>query len=178
MFYNILIIVGVALAIFLVIVAFSPADFKITRTANMSAMEDTIFEQVNDFHNWENWSPWAKMDPTMQQAYEGAPAGKGAIYTWLGNKKVGQGKMTIMDSKPGKSVLIKLEFLKPFKATNMAEFTFKPMGNQTAVNWTMSGNKNFIFKAVCMFMDMDKVVGADFEKGLAAMKAHVESTPV
>jgi hypothetical protein len=110
----------------------------------------------------------------MKQAYEGAAAGTGAVYTWVGNKEVGEGRMTITESRPNDLIRIKLEFFKPFAATNTAEFTFKPEGNQTAVTWSMTGDNNFIAKAVHLFMNMDKMIGGQFEKGLASMKSLVE----
>src|SRR5258707_7222228 len=125
---TILIILGgviIALAIFAVFVAIQPSDFRITRTGTISAPAADAFTQVNDFHNWQAWSPWAKRDPAMKQTYEGAPSGTGAIYTWSGSKEVGEGRMTITESRPSELIRIKLEFLKPFKATNTAEFTFK-----------------------------------------------------
>jgi hypothetical protein len=178
MLETILIILGVVallVAVFVVIVALQPADFRITRTATMSAEPPKVFAQVNDFHNWNGWSPWAKLDPAMKQTFDGAPAGTGAIYSWNGNNKVGEGRMTIVGSRPSELITIKLEFLKPFKATNTAEFSFKPQAQQTAVTWTMTGRKNFVLKAFGLFMSMDKMVGGDFEKGLASMKSIVET---
>jgi hypothetical protein len=132
---------------------------------------------VNDFHNWTAWSPWAKLDPAMKQTYEGAPAGTGAVSTWAGNKDVGEGRMTIIESRPSELIRIKLEFFKPFAATNTAEFTFKPAGDQTAVTWSMAGEKNFMAKAFGLFMNMDKMIGDDFEKGLANLKSVTETAP-
>ena len=134
-----------------------------------------MFAQVNDFHKWAAWSPWEKIDPNMKKTYEGSPAGNGAVYSWAGNKDVGEGRMTITDSKPGELVRIKLEFMKPWAATNATDFTFTPQGNQTGVKWTMSGDKNFMAKAFTLFMDMDKMIGNDFEKGLAQMKSVSEA---
>lgn len=176
MLSYILIGVAVLLVGFLVIVAMQPADFKVVRSAAIQASPATLFEQVNDFHNWKNWSPWAKLDPNMTETHEGSPSGEGAIYSWLGNSKVGQGRMTMLESHPTDRLRIKLEFLKPFVATNEAVFTFQSQGNQTLVSWTMTGRKNFLFKAFCMFMNMDKTVGGDFEKGLAQMKALAEQS--
>jgi hypothetical protein len=176
MLETILIIVAVIVVLFIVVVAMQPSDFRITRSASMSAAPAKVFGEVNDFHHWPAWSPWEKFDPDMKRKHEGAPAGAGAIYSWEGNKKVGSGRMTIMESRPGNLVSIKLEFLKPFKATNTAEFTFKPEGNQTQVTWSMIGKKNFLMKAFSLFMNMDKMVGPDFERGLANMKAIVETT--
>jgi len=132
---------------------------------------------VNDFHNWEAWSPWAKLDPAAKATFEGPSTGTGAIFKWAGNKEVGEGSMTITESRPSDLIRIKLEFLRPFEATNSAEFTFKPEGNRTAVTWSMEGKNNFIAKAVCLLMNMDKMVGGQFEQGLAQMKAVVEAAP-
>ena len=132
---------------------------------------------MNDFHNWEAWSPWAKLDPAAKATFEGPSTGTGAIFKWVGNKEVGEGSMTITESRPSDLIRIKLEFLRPFEATNSAEFTFKPEGNRTAVTWSMEGKNNFIAKAVCLFMNMDKMVGGQFEQGLAQMKAVVEAAP-
>src|SRR5437870_2501097 len=126
----ILIAIAVIILALVVVVAMQPADFRIVRTATMSAPPSAIFAHVNDFHNWSAWSPWEKLDPSLKRTHEGAPAGTGAIYSWVGNKKVGEGRMTVTESYPSELIRIKLEFLKPFKATNTAEFTFKPEGNQ------------------------------------------------
>jgi hypothetical protein len=177
MLTKILIALAVIVVVFVVIVAMQPSEFKVVRSATISAPAPALFAQVNDFHKWEAWNPWGKLDPTMKQAYEGAPAGTGAIYTWSGNNEVGEGRMTITESRPSDLIRIKLEFFKPFAATNTAEFTFKPEGNQTAVTWGMTGNNNFMAKAVHLFMNMDKMVGGQFEKGLASMKSVVEAAP-
>jgi hypothetical protein len=167
----------VVLAIFAVVVAMQPADFRVTRSATIAAPASVVFEQVNDFHKWEAWSPWAKMDPNMKATYSGPPAGTGASYAWSGNSKVGEGRMTITESVPSQLIKINLEFLKPMKATNPTEFTFQPSGDQTNVTWTMSGRNGFISKAFCLFMNMDKMVGGDFEKGLAQIKMIAEGAP-
>jgi hypothetical protein len=166
--------IAAIIVIFIIVAAMQPAEFRITRSAGMSAPASAVFAQVNDFHNWEAWSPWAKIDPAMKQTYDGAPAGVGAVYSWSGNKQVGEGRMTITESRPSDLVRINLEFFKPFKANNIAEFTFAAEGDKTAVTWSMSGRKNFMFKAVGLFMNMDKLIGNDFEKGLAQMKTVVE----
>jgi Polyketide cyclase / dehydrase and lipid transport len=171
----VLVALAVIVALFLIAVAMQPSTFRVSRSAKISAPPATVFAQVNDFHNWDAWSPWAKIDPACKFSFDGPPAGVGAKFAWAGNKKVGEGRMTITESKPTELILINLEFLKPFKATNTTEFTFKPEGNQTYVTWTMTGKNNFFFKAFCMFMNMDKMVGGDFERGLANMKAVVET---
>jgi hypothetical protein len=174
------ILLGVAMLILLlvILVAMQPGDFRVVRSASMAAPPADVFAQVNDLHTWEAWSPWAKIDPAMKQTYDGQPAGTGAIYSWNGNSQVGEGRMTITDSRPSELVRIKLEFMRPFAGTNDVEFTFKPEGNQTLVTWSMAGTKNFIVKAFGLFMSMDKMVGGMFEQGLAQMKAVVEAKPV
>jgi uncharacterized protein YndB with AHSA1/START domain len=167
--------IAVLVVLFIVIVAMRPSDFRITRATTMSAPAAMVFAQVNDFHNWAAWSPWEKMDPALQKTFAGAPAGTGAGYSWVGNKKVGKGCMTILESRPNDLIRIKLEFLKPFQAVNLTEFTFRPAGDQTAVTWSMTGKNNFFFKAFGLLMSMDKMVGQDFEKGLAGMKSLVET---
>jgi uncharacterized protein YndB with AHSA1/START domain len=174
MLLKILIPVAVIVLGFLVVVAMQPADFRVTRTATIAAPAAAVFAQVNDFHNWQAWSPWEKMDPAMKRTYEGAPVGRGAIYAWVGNKEVGEGRMTVTESRPNELIRIKLEFVKPFRATNVAEFSFEPRGDQTAVTWTMTGEKNFLTKAIHLFMNIDTMVGGSFETGLAQMKALVE----
>ena len=170
----ILLALAALVIIFVAVVASRPSDFKITRSARMSAPASAVFDQVNDFHNWEEWSPWAKLDPACRNTFDGPRAGKGAGFAWSGNKKVGEGRMTITDSRPSDLIRINLEFFRPFKATNTAEFTFNPQGNQTTVTWSMSGNANFISKAFGLFVNCDKMIGKEFEKGLASMKSIVE----
>lgn len=176
MLKKILIALAVIVIVCVGVVAIQPSEFRVTRTATISAPAPAVFAQVNDFHNWEAWSPWAKLDPAMKQTYEGAPAGAGAVYTWAGNHEVGEGRMTMTESRPSELIRIKLEFVKPFRGTNIAEFTFKPAADQTAVTWSMTGQKNFVAKAIHLFMSMDKMVGGYFEKGLAQMKSVVEGT--
>jgi uncharacterized protein YndB with AHSA1/START domain len=175
MFKKILVAIAAVVVVFVVVVAIQPSEFRITRTATISAPAPAVFAQVNDFHNWETWSPWAKLDPAAKTTFEGQSAGTGAIFRWAGNKEVGEGSMTITESHPPDLIRIKLEFLKPFAATNTTEFTFTPEGNQTAVTWSMAGKNNFIAKAICLFLNMDKMVGGQFEKGLGNMKSVVEA---
>jgi hypothetical protein len=148
MLKTILISVAVIVIVFVVIVALQPSDFRVARSTTISAPPAAVFAQVNDFHKWEAWNPWGKIDPAMKQTYEGAPAGTGAIYTWAGNKEVGEGRMAIIESRPSDLTRVKLEFMKPFRATNMALFTIKPKGKQTVVTWSMTGQNNFMAKAV------------------------------
>src|SRR5262245_45399381 len=173
MLAKILIAAGVLIFVFIIVVATRPADFRVSRSATIPAPADLVFAQVNDLHKFQDWSPWAKIDPNCKLTFEGPPAGVGASFAWAGNKDVGEGRMTIIESKPGELVKFRLEFLKPFEATNTAQFDFKPAGNQTDVTWSMFGQNNFMMKAFSMFMDCDKMVGPDFEKGLANLKSVV-----
>jgi len=161
--------------LFIVVIAGQPDEFKVVRSAKMSAPPDAVFAHVNDFHKWEAWSPWAKMDPACKNSFAGAPAGTGSIFSWAGNKKVGEGRMTILESRPNGLLRINLEFFKPFKATNTAEFIFQPDGDQTIVTWSMFGKNNFMGKIFGLFMNCDNMVGRDFEKGMAAMKSVAET---
>jgi uncharacterized protein YndB with AHSA1/START domain len=175
MLHIILIAIAAVIVLFIIIVAMQPNEFRVTRSAGIAAPPENIFPRANDLHKWEAWSPWAKMDPACKNSYAGATAGTGAIFAWAGNKKVGEGQMTITESRPNELIRIKLEFLKPFKSTNTAEFTFKAEGGQTLVTWSMSGKNNFFFKAFSLFVNCDKMVGRDFEKGLAALKSVAEA---
>jgi hypothetical protein len=170
------ILIGLALVIvvFLIVVALQPSDFRVTRTATMAAPPATVFAQVNDFQKWRAWSPWEKMDPDMERTYEGPSAGEGAKYAWAGNSDVGEGNMTITESRPAELIRLKLEFIKPMEGTSDTVFTFKPQGDSTEVTWDMSGKNNFLAKAFCLFMNMDKMIGGQFEDGLANLKSIVE----
>jgi len=175
MLKKILIALAVIIIVFVIVVAMQPSEYRVTRSATISAPAQAVFAQVNDFHKWEAWNPWGKIDPAMKQSYEGAPAGTGAIYTWTGNNEVGEGRMTLTESRPSELIRIKMEFFKPVAGTSIAEFTFKPEGNQTMVTWSMAGENNFMAKAFGLFMSMDKMIGGQFEKGLAQMKSVVET---
>jgi hypothetical protein len=174
---KILLGIGVVVAGLAAFVSLRPSEYRVARRTTIAAPAAAVFAQVNDFHNWGAWNPWAKIDPAMKQGYEGTPAGAGAVYTWAGNKEVGEGRMTIVESRPDDLIRIKLEFLKPFAATSLAEFTFRPEGDRTAVTWSMTGDVNFVAKIIHLFMDMDKMIGGNFEKGLADMKSVVEASP-
>jgi len=134
-----------------------------------------VFGLVNDFHAWDKWSPWAKLDPNMKTTYGGPPSGLGATYAWTGDSKVGEGNMRITESKPPEKVGIRLEFLKPMAGLCQTDFTFKPEAGGTAVSWVMSGTNDFVGKAFSLFMDMDAMIGKDFEKGLGAMRTEAEA---
>jgi len=161
--------------LFFVMLVGRPDEFKVARSATMAASPATVFEQVNDFHKWDDWSPWAKLDPTCKNTFDGAAAGKGAMFAWDGNKKVGAGRMTVLESQSPGLIRINLEFLRPFKATSTTEFTFKPEGNGTVVAWSMFVKNNFLSKAFGLFVNCDNMIGRDFEKGLAQMKSVAEA---
>jgi uncharacterized protein YndB with AHSA1/START domain len=175
MLVPILIIIAAVIIVFVIVVSLQPPDFHVTRSVTVSTPAAAVFALVNDLHEWEAWSPWEKMDPALEKTFEGPSAGTGASYSWAGNKKVGEGRMTITESHPGELIRIKLEFLKPVKATHTAEFSFKSKGNQTAITWSMFGKNNFMGKAMHLFMNMDKLIGGQFEKGLVEMKSVAEA---
>jgi hypothetical protein len=163
-------------ALLAIVIAMQPSEFHISRTAKMDATPEEVFAQVNDFHSWEKWSPWLKLDPNAKGTYEGPTSGEGAIFRWAGNAEVGEGSMEIVESKSPEHIRIKLHFLKPFEDTALTEFHIKPAGDQTAITWSMSGRNNFISKAVCLLlMDMEEMIGGNYEEGLANMKKIVEA---
>lgn len=172
----ILILVALAVIGLLVAATMQPADFRITRTGFISVPASTIFPHVNDLHLWEAWSPWAKLDPNAKNSFEGPSSGVGAKMSWAGNNKVGVGSMTITDSKPSDFISFKLEFLKPMTATNRAEFIFQPDGDNTSVTWSMSGHNNFMGKLMGLIINCDKMIGGQFEQGLASLKAVAEQS--
>ena len=161
--------------IILIVIAMQPSHFRVTRSAEMAAPPRAVFEQVNDFHNWNDWSPWAKMDPDARNTFTGPASGEGASMAWAGNKNVGEGSMTITESKPDNLVRIRLDFLKPFKGTSDVEFNIQPSGDRSHVTWTMSGPSNFIGKAMGLFMNCEKMIGSQYEQGLANIRNIVEN---
>jgi uncharacterized protein YndB with AHSA1/START domain len=171
----VLIVVFVLIVGFAIIVQLQPAEYQVLRTMTTSARPATVFAQVNNFHKWEAWSPWAKLDPNATTTFDGPPAGTGAIYSWAGNDKVGAGTMTIIQSRPNEMIRIKLDFTKPFASTSTSEFMFDVVDGQTVVRWRMSGEKNFMSKAFCLFHSMDKMIGGDFERGLDQLKTVSEA---
>jgi uncharacterized protein YndB with AHSA1/START domain len=157
----------VLLAMLLLFIATRPAKFRIERSAQMNASSAAVFALLNDFHHWSKWSPWEKLDPAMKKTFSGSASGTGAEYAWAGNNKAGQGHMTMLDSKPNEQLSIKLEFLKPFPATNLTTFKLEPASGGTTVHWIVEGENGFAGKAFALFMNMDKLLGASFEEGLA-----------
>lgn len=169
------IVVLVALVAVLILAATKPDTFRVQRSASIKAPPERIFALINDFHRWGVWSPWEKKDPAMKRTFGGNDSGIGATYAWEGNKDVGKGSMEIVESSPSSKIRIKLDFLSPFEAHNTATFTLEPQGDATSVVWVMDGPAIFITKLMQVFFNMDKMVGKDFEAGLADLKTAAES---
>ena len=151
------------------------ATYEVQRTITINAEPAQVYDRIVDLRKWQSWSPWERMDPNMTKSYTGPDSGVGASYSWSGNRKVGQGNMTITDvAEPGR-VTLDLHFLKPFKARNETAFSLEPAGDGTRVTWTMTGRHNILSRIMGVFMSMDKMVGKDFEMGLAQLKQDVES---
>ena len=171
-----IIAIGIAVLIagILVFAATKPDRFRIQRAASIKAPPEKVFTLINDFNRWAAWSPWEKKDPAMKRTFGAATTGTGAVYAWEGNKNVGQGRMEIAESDPPSKVSIKLDFVKPFQAHNRVEFTLAPKGDATNVTWAMQGDTPYLAKIIHIFIDMDSMVGKDFEAGLASLKAIAE----
>ena len=153
-------------------IALQPREFHVVRSATVNAPPGVVFAHINDFRQWDAWSPWAQLDPNMKETFSGPPTGAGSIYEWTGNRKVGHGRMTILDSRPNEKILIRLEFIEPFPSSAQTEFLLQPEGASTRVSWSMSGPNNFLSKAMCLFMGgMDRMIGPDFEKGLRQLQS-------
>lgn len=176
MLLPILLALAVILLLASAIVAGRPDETVITRTATFAAPAETVFAHVNDLRLWQDWSPWAKLDPGAQNAFEGPACGVGSALSWSGNNKVGAGRMAITGAVANESIQFQLDFVRPFRASNTAAFTFRPVGAGTEVSWRMSGKSNFFFKVFGLFVDCEAMVGKDFEKGLANLRARVEKT--
>lgn len=167
-------IIVLAVLAILAIAATKPNNFVVQRTTDIAAAPETVFALIDDFHKWRDWSPWEGLDPDLRRKMSGAQSGRGAVYEWDGNKKVGSGRMEIVEAAAPSKVAIKLDFLRPFEAHNMAEFTIVPQGQTTRVNWAMRGPSLFMTKVMQTVMNFDKMIGKDFEKGLANLKAIAE----
>jgi len=166
LFKKILLVLAVVIALFVVVVSTRPSDFRVERTRIIATPPGRIFPHVNDLHLWQAWSPWAKLDPNARNTFDGPPTGKGASMHWTGDSNVGEGTMTIIESKPDQQVRFRLDFKKPFEGTNLAEFNLTPEGTSTRVSWSMTGKCNFITKAIGLFVSMDQMIGDQFGKGL------------
>lgn len=154
-----------------------PDNFSVQRAASIPAAPAQVFALVNDFHRWSSWSPWEKLDPALQRTFSGTEQGKGAVYAWEGNKKVGAGRMEILASDASSRIEIKLDFIRPFEGHNVTQFSFVPQGDATQVTWVMSGPSPFITKLMGIFFSMDAMIGKDFEAGLANMRQAVAAKP-
>lgn len=174
MLTTIVIVIVLAVVGLLAYAAMQPDDFRIERSATVNAPPERIYPHIASLRAWGPWSPWEKKDPAMKRTFSGPESGVGAAYAWEGDKNVGTGKMTILEATPSHKVVIKLEFLKPFEATNTAEFTLQPAGTSTTIIWAMYGKNNFLSKLMCVFVNMEKMVGPDFEAGLAGLKSVAE----
>ena len=149
--------------------------YVVERQQRIDAPASALYERIVDFHRWRTWSPWEDLDPSLRRAYSGPEQGVGATYEWQGNRKAGAGRMTIADVEADHRVTIDLEFVKPFKSRSTTTFTLQPDGDATVVTWSMTGQKTLMTKVMGVFMSMDKMIGPDFEKGLARLKANAES---
>jgi uncharacterized protein YndB with AHSA1/START domain len=174
MLWTVIAIIGAVIAAFLIYAATRPDTFRFQRTARIDAPAEKIFPLINDYKNWTQWSPYEHRDPALKRSFSGASSGPGAIYAWEGNKNVGSGRMEIVDTAPPNKIIIKLDFFRPFKANNIAEFTLEPKGAATDVTWAMQGPVPYIGKIMHLIINCDKMVGNDFATGLASMKAVAE----
>ena len=175
-------LVGIAAVVLvgglLAYIASRPDSFRVQRMTTIKAPPERIFSQINDFQRWYAWSPYEKKDPAMRRTLSGAPSGKGAVYEWEGNKDIGQGRMEIVETAPPSQITLRLDFLKPFEAHNVVDFTLEPRGESTEVTWAIHGPSPFMSKVMGLVMDMDKMIGRDFEAGLANLKAVSEGSPI
>lgn len=168
------IVAAMLIAGVLVLAAMKPDTFRVERSASIKAPPEKVFPLINDFKQWGPWSPWEKKDPAMRRTFGAATSGKGASYSWDGNKDVGQGSMEIVESVPSSKVALRLDFVKPFEAHNTVEFRLEPKNGATNVTWAMQGPVPYFAKVIHVFIDMDRMVGKDFEAGLANLKANAE----
>ncbi len=168
------VVLGLAIAIVLIIAATKPNSFSVQRATLVKAPAEEIYPFINDFHQWGSWSPYEHKDPAMKRTYSGAASGKGAVYAWDGDRNVGSGRMEILDASTPAKIVIKLDFFTPFEGHNTAEFTMLPQGNATNLTWLMHGPAPFMAKIMHMFMNIDRMVGKDFEIGLANLKRLTE----
>ena len=175
MFKKIAIAIVVLIAALLIYAATRPDTFRVERAASIKAPPEKVFALINDLRRWDSWSPWEKKDPAMKRTFgSDATSGKGAAYAWEGNSDVGQGRMEIAESVPPSRVRIKLDFVKPFEAHNIVDFTLEPKGDATHVIWAIHGPSPYISKLIGVFISMDSMIGNDFEAGLASLKTVAE----
>ena len=174
MIKKILGVVFLAVVLFLAYVAMQPGRYRVERSVVVAAPAETVYEAVADLRRWGEWSPWEKLDPGMKKEFAGTPAAPGSTYHWAGNDKVGEGRMTLVEASAPSRVAYKLEFLKPWESTSTTEFTFAPDGGGTRVSWSMLGEIGFVEKLFGVFMDMNAMIGKDFEQGLGSLKQVAE----
>lgn len=170
-------IIAIIIAIILVVASFQSDDMKISRSATIAAPAEAVFKIVNDFRQWDAWSPWSKLDPNMKTTLEGPPEGVGAIYKWSGNNEVGEGSTTLVESKSNEKVAMKLEFIRPFVGTADVQLSFAPEGAGTKVTWAMQSKKPFFGKVMSLFIDCEKMCGDQFLEGLGNLKKIAEAPP-
>ncbi|HXQ05953.1 MAG TPA: SRPBCC family protein [Bradyrhizobium sp.] len=170
----IVVVLAIVIAIVLMLAATKPTTFSVQRATTVKAPPERIFPLINDFHQWGSWSPYENKDPAMKRSYSGAADGKGAVYGWEGNKNVGSGRMEILDTSEPSKIVIKLDFFTPFEGHNTAEFTMLPQGDATNLTWLMHGPASFMSKVMQVFINLDKMIGKDFEIGLANLKRLTE----
>jgi uncharacterized protein YndB with AHSA1/START domain len=170
---TMLVVFAAALGVLLLLAAFRPDSFRIERSVAIAAPPEKVYAQLADFRAWSRWSPWEKKDPALRRNFSGAPQGVGAAYAWESDK-VGHGRMEIAEARVATDVRIKIDFVKPFEAHNVVDFTLRPQGGKTVVRWAMHGPNTYLGKLMGIFMDMDRVIGRDFEDGLAALKTVAE----
>ncbi len=174
MFKKILLFILAVIAAVLIYATTRPDTFYVERSIVIQAPPEKLYAIVDDFHQWPAWSPWQTLDPKMKQNYSGSFSGKGAVYAWVGNSKVGSGSMEILNNTPPSNVHIQLDFLKPMQGSSFTDFNFSPEAGGTRVTWTMTGPMPYISKVVCIFASMDKMIGKDFEQGLKNLKTLAE----
>ena len=167
-------IVALLILSVLVVASTRPNEIRVQRSARINASPERIFPHINDFNRWVNWSPYESLDPDMRKTMSGAPSGTGAIYEWDGNSKAGKGRMEILDSSAPTRLDIKLDFERPFKAKNTARFALAPSGSATDVTWSIRGPQPFMSKVMSIFLNMDNLIGRDFERGLQNLKSVAE----
>ena len=166
--------VAAVVIVILMMAAMKPNTFTLSRSIAIDAPPDKIAALLTDFHQWQSWSPWEKLDPGMQRTFSGADKGVGAVYAWQGNKDVGSGRMEIVEAASPARTVVKLDFVEPFASSNVTTFTLVPAGRGTSVTWTMSGPMLFVSKLMTVFVSMDAMIGKDFDKGLAQLKSAAE----
>lgn len=168
-------VVVVGVVAFLGVVSMQPDEMKVERSVTVAATPADVFPFANDFEQWQKWNPWRDMDPSQKETFSENKAGVGAWYTWEGNDEVGKGKMTIKESVQDQKVVHDLHFIEPFESTPVVTFTLSPAGDQTTVTWGFVNQQDFMSKAFGLFVDMDAMLGADFQRGLDRLEPLAEA---